>query len=141
MNIYSGVDIIEIDRIKETIDKWGEKFIDRVFTRKEYKYCNTKSFPYPHLAARFSAKEAVIKSLGNFPTPGMKLKDIEILNTDNGRPEVILHNKIKDYCEESEITLELSLSHTKTFAVANAIAVKNGKNISDTEKIIKKATG
>lgn len=140
MNIYSGVDIIEIDRIKDTIDKWEDNFITRVFTDKEYKYCNTKSFPYPHLAARFSAKEAVIKSLGNFPIPDIKLKDIEILNTTNGKPEVKLHNKIKKYCKHNKITLELSLSHTKTFAVANAIAIKDGKDIQNTPGIINKTT-
>jgi len=137
MNIYSGVDIIEIDRIKQAIITWQDKFINRVFTRKEFYYCKTKSNPYPHLAARFSAKEAVLKSLGNFNVLNVKLKDIEILNTTNGKPEVILHNCIKKYCNENNISIELSLSHTKTFAMANAIAIKNERNTSDTKEFIK----
>lgn len=128
MNIYSGVDIIEIDRIEKAISKWKEKFIDRVFTKREYQYSNSKTFPYPHLAARFSAKEAVIKALGNFSLDKIRLKDIEVLNSTKGKPEIILHNHIKSYCQKNNIKIELSLSHTKTFAVANAIAVKNGKN-------------
>jgi len=137
MNIYSGVDIMEIDRIKNTIARWSDKFIKRVFTKNEYSYCSSKSFPHPHLAARFSAKEAVIKALGNFKIPKIRLKDIEVFNTSNGKPQVRLHNEINNYCQDNNITLELSLSHTSTFAVANAIAIKYEEYTPDTKRIIR----
>lgn len=128
MDLYSGVDIVEISRIKNAVLRWGKKFIDRVYTPGEYEYSFCKTQPYPHLAARFSAKEAVIKALGSFNLKEIRLTDIEILNSSNGKPDVILHNHVNDYCSQNGINVEISISHARMFAVSNAIAFKNGKN-------------
>jgi len=108
-----GTDIVEIDRIKKAVKK-TPKFLDRVFSESELKYCNTKKDKYPHLAVRFAAKEAIIKSLNK---KELALKDIEITNTAKGKPLA----KIKNV---KNILIHLSLSHSQNYAVASAVAIK-----------------
>lgn len=119
MKISCGVDIIEIDRVKESIEQLGDKFLNRVFTDKEIEYCESrKNQKYQHYAARFAAKEAVFKAISvMIPNKyGINWKDIEILNDDTGRPYVnILNHDIK-----SE-DVDVSISHCREYAVANAI--------------------
>lgn len=119
MKISCGVDIIEIDRVKESIEQLGDKFLNRVFTDKEIEYCESrKNQKYQHYAARFAAKEAVFKAISvMIPDKyGINWKDIEILNDDTGRPYVnILNHDIK-----SE-DVDVSISHCREYAVANAI--------------------
>ena len=111
---YVGVDIIEITRIDRFIKRWGETFLQRVFTPSELKlYRNTSS-----LAARFAAKEAVLKALGACDK-GISWQDIEILAELNGKPMVNLLGKAKNQAMELAICkLNISLSHAKEYAVA-----------------------
>ena len=122
MKIKCGVDIIEISRVKESIESLGERFINRVFTEKEIEYCESKKMQrYQHYAVRFSAKEAIFKAVSDELENKFEInwKDIEILNDEKGRPYVrILNNKIQNIED-----IDISLSHCKEYAVANAVVI------------------
>ena len=116
-----GTDIIEISRIKKSIEDTDNKFIERIYTNKEIEYCESrKSQKYQHYAVRFAGKEAVFKAISSMLKNKFEVdwKDIEILNNSSGRPYVnILKSKISD-----KINIDISLSHCKEYAVANVIA-------------------
>ena len=105
-----GIDMVEVSRLKKAINKWGEEFLNRVFTKKEIKYSMQKRFPYQHLAARFAAKEAVMKAFGNNL---VTFRDIEIINDKTGKPSCRLRNKKR--------TVHLSITHTDKYAIATAV--------------------
>lgn len=112
-----GIDLIKIQRMKDVIDKWGEKFLDRVFTENEIAYCYERKEPYLSLAVRFAAKEALIKAMGS--EISVSLRDIEILNYDNGKPSIKVKNRLEEFFKEKEIKhCYLSLSHEKEFGMA-----------------------
>ncbi|MBF0531753.1 MAG: holo-ACP synthase [Candidatus Omnitrophica bacterium] len=113
MIIGTGVDIIEVQRVKEAIDRWGDGFLSHVFTAKEIAYARQHKFPAQHFAARFAAKEAVYKAIGDDPRVGWK--DLEIVNDAHGRPCCVF---LKD---QFKYQIHVSLSHTRNYAVANAI--------------------
>ena len=113
----SGIDIVEIKRLKAAIERWGDTFLNKVFTEKELEYSNSKRFPMQHLAARFAAKEAVFKAFGT--NPKINFKDIEISNDRFGKPFCTIKKK--------PTTVILSLSHSHEYAVASAIITKKGR--------------
>ena len=120
MKFTCGTDIIEISRIKESIEKTEEAFLNKVFTKNEIQYCESKKKQkYQHYAARFAAKEAVFKAISNLLEDKYSIswKDIEVLNTKEGRPFVninLINNK-------GISNIDISLSHCKEYAVANVI--------------------
>ncbi|MDD5191466.1 MAG: holo-ACP synthase [Dehalococcoidales bacterium] len=115
MTQHIGVDIVEIDRIKKACARWGETFLKRVFTPAELNRYQTK---YPSLAARFAAKEAVLKALGACDA-GISWQDIEVLSEPDGKPKVNLLGKAHAVAHELAITeMEISLSHSRQYAVA-----------------------
>lgn len=124
MKIKTGIDIIEIQRIKDSIESTNGNFCKRVYTEKEIEYCeNKKMQKYQHYAARFAAKEAVFKAISVKLTDKYSInwKDIEILNDTNGKPFVtILNNKLKEIED-----IDISISHCKEYAVANAVIIYN----------------
>jgi holo-[acyl-carrier protein] synthase len=121
MIVGIGIDIIEVSRVKNALEKWGEKFLKRIFTKRELDYVNTKKFSQENLAARFACKESVLKAFGNTKI-GAQLKDIEIINDKNGKPEVVLHGEVKDYAAKNRLdNIIVSMSHTNRYAVSNAI--------------------
>lgn len=108
-----GVDIVEVARIERAVERWGEDFLNHVFCPEEIAYAKGRKFPAQHLAARFAAKEAVFKALAGQEHIGWK--DIKILNDPQGRPIcVFTKNAFRDQ-------ILISLSHTQTHAVANAV--------------------
>ena len=114
---YIGIDIIEITRIKEAIARWGEAFLRRVYTEPELKLYQKQP---ASLAARFAAKEAVIKALG-ITDKGIVWREIEILSDANGKPLVHLHGKVQNQAESLGLAnLAISLSHSKEYAIAIA---------------------
>jgi len=123
MAVLCGVDIVEIDRIRQSFDSCGEGFRDRVFTENEIKYCESKKMVrFESYAARFAAKEAVSKAFGTGISKGVKWKDMEILNDPQGKPYVVLSEKAREIYEEMNAKgISLSLSHCKSYAVAYAI--------------------
>ena len=121
MKIRTGVDIIEMERVKNSIEETGGKFCEKVYTKREIEYCESKKIQkYQHYAARFSAKEAIFKaiSLDLKNKYDIDWKDIEILNDESGRPYV---NILKQDIEINSI--DISISHCKEYAVASVIAV------------------
>ena len=126
MKITCGTDIIEIDRIKESIEEQttGEAFKKRVYTDQEIEYCESKkNQKYQHYAARFAAKEAVFKAISEQLENKYSItwKNIEVINNKQGKPTI----NIKDITnEELEIkNIDISISHCKNYAVANAIVI------------------
>ena len=110
-----GVDIVEIARLEEAIARGGEDFLNRVYTDSELRLYRKK---LPSLAARFAAKEAVIKALGK-PTTGASLREIEILSDPGGRPVVNLYGKAQHQAKGLGLDkLAITLSHSKEYAVA-----------------------
>lgn len=117
-----GIDIIEIDRIKNSIEKYNETFLKKVFTEKEINYCEShKAAKYQHYAARFASKEAVSKMLGTGFTKGIELCDIEIINETSGKPEVVLYGTAKKIFEEKYDKMDISISHSKEYAISMVI--------------------
>lgn len=110
-----GVDIIEIERIATSIDRFGDRYLQRVYTPRELAYCNGRT---TSLAARWAAKEATAKALGT-GIGEVGWQEIEVINADNGRPALELHGKAVDLARHLGISeFAVSLSHTKDYAVA-----------------------
>ena len=120
MKIKCGTDIIEIERIKESIESLGEKFLKKVYTQKEIEYCESKKAQkYQHYAARFAAKEAIFKAISqNLPDKfALSWSDYEVINNEDGRPSV----KLKNFDMSSIEDIDLSISHCKQYAVATVV--------------------
>jgi holo-[acyl-carrier protein] synthase len=116
-----GIDLVEIQRIEEAINRYGERFTDRVFTPWEIQYCQSKINPMLSFAGRFAVKEAVFKAIGTGFADGVKWKSVEVVNDRKGRPQVRLGKAIRDHTGDRDILI--SLSHTKEHAIATAILV------------------
>lgn len=127
MEIKCGVDIIEISRVKESIENLGESFLNKVFTKKEIEYCESKKrAKYEHYAARFAVKEAAFKALSDMVEDKYSIswKDIETTNDENGRPKAQVL-----FAPSKKITsIDVSISHCKEYAVANVVAVLKWKS-------------
>ena len=121
----TGIDIIEIDRIKQSIRKHSGRFEQKVFTQKEVDYCHSQADPAKHFAARFSVKEAVLKCFGTGMIGGIRWKDIEVDNQKSGQPVLNLYGKGKELFSQLELKrIHISITHDKIYAVAHAIAEK-----------------
>jgi holo-[acyl-carrier protein] synthase len=120
MIIGIGTDIIEVDRIQSSIEKYGERFLKRIFTETEIEYCESfKGTKYLHYAARFAAKESFSKAIGTGITRGFKFKEISIRNERSGKPTVELAGDLLENWGKYRIFV--SLTHTKDNAVAYLI--------------------
>ncbi len=116
-----GTDIIAIDRVKKAINQ-DSKFTDKIFSYEETEYCNSKLKNEIHFAGRFAAKEAFFKALGTGWRDGMKWTEINIFNDKLGKPEIKISGKtLKIFTDRGMTTINLSISHTKEFAVAFVI--------------------
>lgn len=121
MKIYCGTDIIEIDRIKKSIDRNTRAFLNKIYTQAEIQYCESSgAAKYEHFAARFAAKEAIFKAVSDVLDNKYDIswKDVEILNDENGRPFVHFINS------KFELQCDISLSHCKSYATAMVIVYK-----------------
>lgn len=118
MIIGTGVDITEVRRLHQAVEKWGEDFLRRVFTETELKNAKSRmtSSYYQHLAGRFAAKEAVFKAMGD---PKLGWKEVQIINDKQGKPHCQILGK-----KGTGIDVHVSISHVKTYAVANAIVAE-----------------
>lgn len=119
MIIGTGVDITEVRRLRQAVEKWGNDFLNRIFTNQELENAKRRANPYQHLAGRFAAKEAIFKALGD---KKLTWKDVQILNDKEGRPYcTVLNGKGKG------VDIYLSISHVKTYAVANAVITQKAR--------------
>ena len=115
-----GIDLVKIERMKGIVEKWGQRFLNKVFTKEEISYCYDKKDPYLSLAARFAAKEALVKAIGS--AGPVSLTDIEVVNIGTGKPFIKINGKLKDFFKEKAIKrAHLSLSHEHEYGVACVI--------------------
>lgn len=122
MKITTGIDIIEVSRVKEAIEEQNNKFLSKIYTEKEIEYCsNTGKMEYQHFAARFAAKEAVFKAISEFikNDENEYWRKIEVLNDNNGRPKINLGIKLSKDID----SIDISISHIKELAIANVVVV------------------
>jgi holo-[acyl-carrier protein] synthase len=123
--IAHGIDMVDCARLQVMIDKHGQRFLDRVFTPLEQKYCAARKRRVEHLAGRFAAKEALLKVLGTGWRGGISWTDIEIRNDPSGKPTVRLAGKCRKVADKLGISsIQISISHISTHAIASAIASK-----------------
>lgn len=115
MNLSVGIDLIEIARIKESCERYGEHFFRRILTDKEVRYCFQKANPYESIAVRFAAKEAFAKAVGTGISAKVHWHDVEVEHESTGKPHLKLNREIEGVQPEK---ISLSLSHTHEYAVA-----------------------
>ena len=123
VGLRTGVDIIEVDRIRFNIEKYGSKFLNRVFTEKEIEYCELKNVQkYESYAGRFAAKEAVFKAISEFLENKYEIewKQIEIVNNKDGRPIVNINLKNLNV-NVNNVNIDVSISHIKSVAIASVV--------------------
>jgi holo-[acyl-carrier protein] synthase len=119
-----GTDIIEVQRIKEAIEKYKDKFTGKIFTQEEIDYSMSfKNREHVHLAARFAVKEAFSKAIGTGLTQGFKLNEVSIKNKESGEPELILTGGLAE--KYSNYKFHVTISHTESTAVAVVIMEEN----------------
>ena len=120
-----GTDIVECVRIRKMIEDHGELFLQRVYTEKEIRYCNSRRRATEHFAGRWAAKEAVLKALGTGWRRGISWRDIEIRNDVSGQPKVAVRGEAKEIAKKLRLDdVLISISHCRTFATAFAVAIR-----------------
>ena len=122
MIIGLGIDVIEPIRIHNGINKYGKRFLQRLFTEPEIAICQRYHHPAQHYAGKFAVKEAFMKAIGTGLTQNVTFKDIEVLNRDSGAPYIITQGTAAKIVTQLEVThIHVSLSHVKTVAMAVVI--------------------
>ncbi len=117
-----GIDIVEVSRIKDSYEKFGEAFLKRLLLPAEIAYCLAYRQPVPYIAVRFSAKEAISKAFGTGIGSKLGWHDMEIARKESGEPHVILHGAgLKLLAERGAGKVLLSMSHTQNYATAVAL--------------------
>jgi holo-[acyl-carrier protein] synthase len=131
-----GVDIVEIGRLDRALVRWGERFTEKIFTSAELEYSMRFRRPAQHLSARFAAKEAVVKALGQGFREGCRMCDVEVVTESTGRPGVRLHGAMRRLAERRGVeNVFLSLSHSGETAVAQAVAVGSAGKVEENNAI------
>ncbi|MBI5818197.1 MAG: holo-ACP synthase [Verrucomicrobia bacterium] len=122
MILGTGIDIVETKRIREILEEFGERFLNRIFHDAEAAYARTMKKADLHLAARFAAKEAISKAFGTGIGEHLGWKDMEIRRRDSGEPYVVMHGKGLELMKSRGVTaIHVSLSHTDGYAAASAV--------------------
>ena len=124
--LVTGVDIIEIDRVERVFERYGDRFLRRIYCEGEIRYARGRA---PQLASRFAAKEAVMKLLGT-GVRGVRWRDIEVVRHPGMAPHIVLHDTARARAERIGLTdIALSLSHSKGFAVASVVGHSSEGNL------------
>jgi len=122
MIVGTGIDIAEVPRIAQSIERFGARFLERIFTEAEMRYCDAKANRVERYAARFAAKEAAMKALGTGWNHGVRWRDCEVVRLPGGRPTMKFHGKAAEFAERlGAKSISLSLTHTREQAVAQVI--------------------
>ncbi len=125
MIVGVGLDLVKIERVRAIAERWKTRFLDRLYTPAERRYCMAKPSPYASLAARFAAKEAVLKALGTGWADGVSWRDIEVLNDRAGRPRATASGRAKALMKRAGVSgIHVSLSHDTDYAIAEAVLTK-----------------
>ncbi len=122
MILGTGIDLIEVERIRASFEKFGERFLRRILRPDEVAYCLTHKDPAPHLAARFAAKEAISKAFGTGIGAPLGWQDMEVRRKESGEPYVVMHDGgAALLSKRSAARVHISLSHTAGHAAAVAV--------------------
>jgi holo-[acyl-carrier protein] synthase len=122
MIVGTGIDIAEVARIRQSIERFGQRFLERIFTAGEIGYCDSKANRFERYAARFAAKEAAMKALGTGWNHGVRWRDCEVARLPGGRPTIQFHGKAAEFAAKlGARNAALSLSHTQEQAIAQVI--------------------
>ena len=122
MIIGSGIDLVEIGRIQQSMDRYGSRFLDRVYTGAEQAYCRRKRASAESFAARFAAKEAGAKALGTGISHGVNWLEIEVGREPGGRPTLQFHGRAAEFAAQlGSVRAALSITHTTTLAMASVV--------------------
>ena len=122
MILGTGIDITEVPRVAESISRFGERFLHRIYTEGEMRYCDSKANRVERYAARFAAKEASMKALGTGWSRGIRWRDIEVYREPGRRPTIRFHGKAAEFAARMGVkNIALSLSHTSEQAIASVI--------------------
>jgi len=121
----TGIDIVEIPRMRDAVKKWGNSFISKVFTAREVKYSTSKRFSEQHFAARFAAKEAVIKAFGEPNKFPIRWTDMEVVNNAEGKPVIEFSGDAIKLKKKKKIDdIIVSMSHSRNYAIASVILLR-----------------
>jgi holo-[acyl-carrier protein] synthase len=127
MIVGTGIDAVEIERIQQAIDRYGQRFLNRVYTAREQEYCMRKKSSAESFAGRFAAKEAGAKALGTGISRGVTWTEIEVVRERSGRPKLMFHGRAAQMVTRLGVAnAVLSLTHTKTLAMAS-VALEDGE--------------
>lgn len=129
MKITQGIDIVSVPRMKLAAERQGPRFLDRIFTPEERRYCESKRMKYEHYAARFAAKEAAMKAFEIRRQNRFRFRDIEIRRRPTGKPEIFLTPAArKRFGLPARCKMEMSMAHEREYAVATVLLFVPGKN-------------
>lgn len=119
MTIQQGIDIVRVARLEEVARRHGRRFLNRIFTPEEQAYCDSKRYKYEHYAARFAAKEAMMKAMEIQQKNRLRFREIEVRRRPTGKPEIALSPESrKRFGMPAEAQVELSMTHERDFAVS-----------------------
>jgi holo-[acyl-carrier protein] synthase len=122
MIIGTGIDIAEVPRIRQAVKRFGNRFLHRIYTAGEIRYCDSKANRFERYAARFAAKEATMKALGTGWNQGVRWRDCEVSRQPGGRPTISFHGKAAEIAARLGVrNAALSISHTADLAIAHVI--------------------
>ncbi len=122
MIVGTGIDLVEIERVQRSIERYGERFLNRVYTAEERAYCQRKRKFAESFAARFAAKEAGAKALGTGINHGVTWLEIEVVREPGGRPAIVFHGRARERAERLGMrSAALSLTHTGSLAMASVV--------------------
>ena len=124
MKILQGIDLVKVGRMEQMIGHSGKRFLDRVFSAAEQAYCGSKRMKFEHYAARFAAKEAVLKALKIRPKKNQRLSGIEVGREATGKPFIVLNTESRKQLRiPAQAQIELSLAHEREYAIATVVIV------------------
>ena len=125
MKILQGIDLVKVERMEQRVNgRSGQAFLDRVFSAAEQAYCGSKRMKFEHYAARFAAKEAVLKALKVRPRKGQRLSGIEVKREATGKPFIALAlESRKQFRMPAQAQIELSIAHEREYAIATVVIV------------------
>src|ERR1700688_1098065 len=122
MIVGTGIDIEEVSRVRASIERFGDRFLHRIYTEGERRYCDSKANRVERYAARFAAKEAAMKAIGTGWNRGVSFRDIEVCRQPGGRPTIAFHGKSAEFAAKlGTARISLSISHTAQYAIAQVI--------------------
>ncbi len=124
MEIRQGIDVTSVRRMKEAVERHGQRFLDRIFTAGEQAYCESKRTKHEHYAARFAAKEAAMKAFEVRRENRNRFREIEVRRAPTGKPSLYLSPESrKRFCVPEKCQMELSMAHEREFAVATVLVI------------------